>query len=290
MDFYNDNEEMLAKLKTGASGYDLIVPSSYMVAIMKRLDMLEPIDYRAVPNARGVDTFFSNLPYDPGSVHSVPYASGVCGVMYNTEFVHDTVTSWRALWDKRYAGKILMVDDMRTAFLPAFALIHAQLRNRNKDDLRKAMDLLIEQKPLVKKYESNTIIDFLLNREVWIAQIWNGFAVRLAREHKEFRFALPSEQIIFFVDNLAVPRSSLHKDAAFRFIDFILRPENAARNMRKILYGMPYPAARAMLEPELRDSPIMFPAPPPGGDIDVPDDLGEFNESLERAWMEVKSR
>ena len=112
---FDSNESMYTKLKTGGSTYDVIIPSDYMVGRLIAEDMLEPLDFDNIPNYQYIDESFKNTAYDPDNRYSVPYTWGAVGIIYNTKYVEE-VTSWSALWDERYAGKILMFDNPRDAF------------------------------------------------------------------------------------------------------------------------------------------------------------------------------
>ncbi len=120
---YANNEEMLAKIKTGGTAYDIIFPSEYMIEYMIAADMLNELDYSKLPNYSNIDERFKNLAYDPDNKHSVPYMWGTMGIVYNKNMVTETVDSWDMLWNEKYAGKILMLDSSRDSLVPALKKI-----------------------------------------------------------------------------------------------------------------------------------------------------------------------
>ncbi len=290
VDYFNSNEEILAKLQLGATGYDIIVPATYMVEIMTREGLLAPIDFSNVPNARYIDPQFRTLFYDPEGKYCVPYAYGFVGITYNTRLVTEKIDSWWVMWDPRHSGKLLMTDDMRGAFELTYALLGFPPGDRDPAHLAAARDLLIRQKPLLRKYENNLIKEMLVSGDVLLAQDWSGDVYKLRLEHPEFSFALPKEGTLMFIDNLAIPRSSEHKELAERFLDYLYRPEISARNMRKIFYAMPSPAARALLDEGMRNDPVLFPPTEDLGRYIIARDVGAFSAELDRAWTEVKGQ
>lgn len=290
VDYFNSNEEILAKLQLGATGHDIIVPASFMVEIMVREGLLAPIDFGNIPNARYLDPRFRSMPYEPEGRHYVPYAYGFVGITYNSRVVTEPVDSWWILWDQRFKGKLLMTDDARGAFELAYRLLGFPGGDTAPSHLAAARDLLARQKPLLRKYESNLIKEMLINGEVLIAQDWSGNVYKLRAEHPEFTFVLPKEGTLMFIDNLAIPRSSRNKALAEQLINFLLQPEMSARNMRKIFYAMPNPAARALLDEAMRNDPVLFPSLDDLNRYGVARDLGAFTAEMDRAWTELKGQ
>src|SRR2546422_3681178 len=156
-DLYDSNEALLAKLQAGNVGYDLVVPSDYMGEILLRQRLLARLDKRRLPNvwANG-DARFPNLPFDPHNDYSVPYAWGTTGLAHRAAPVGEKVESWSALFDPRFAGHILLLDDMREVFGMALKQLGASLNSTNPEEIRQARDLLLRQKPLVKRSEEHT--------------------------------------------------------------------------------------------------------------------------------------
>ncbi len=287
--YMNDNEDLLAKTSLGPSGIDLIVPSGYMVQIMLRQGLLAPLDAARLPNLRHIDERFRHLPYDPSGAYYIPYTYGLTGLVYNQDKIPGPVDSWRILWDERLNGRILMFDDMLECFALAHRLLGHDMERGDPAHLDEALALLQQQRPLVRKYESNLINEMLLSGEADIAMNWNGGALRLNLDHPRFQFVVPQEGTLLFVDNLCLLKSSPHPDAAHRFLDFLLDPAQSARNMQSILYAMPNPDALQRLPPDLRDNPTMF---PPLGDMSrfgVMLDLGPLLPEVQKRWIRLKN-
>jgi spermidine/putrescine transport system permease protein len=287
LDYYNDNEELLSRLQMGVSGYDLIWPSGYMVKIMQSRGLIAPIDYRNIPNYKYITSALRKLSYDTTGKYYIPYAYGFTGIVYNSDLIRDSVDSWNALWDERYRENILMLDDMREVFWAVYKML-GQTVDDDTARLQKALEMLVRQKPLLKKYESNATQEMMLSGDVWIAQTWNGLAARLNAIDPKFKFCRPREGVIFFVDNLCIPSGAPHKANAEKFINFLLDPANSATNMTTIRYAMPNERARLLLEPSLRDNGIIFPDISDVSELEVMQDMGPFNKKLDKAWTELK--
>lgn len=287
IDYYNDNEEMLSRLNMGVSGYDVIFPSAYMVKTMIGRGLLAQINYDNIPNYRYTSSSFRKMPYDTTGKYYIPYTYGFTGIVYNSNYVKDSIDSWTDLWDPKYSGKITMVDEMRETFYIAYKLLGCKF-GPDTTVLYKARDLLIKQKPLLKKYDSNTTDLLMTTEQIWIAQTWNGIIARLNDIDPKFKLGMPSEGVLFWSDNICIPASSLNKENAEKFINYLYSPENAARNMKTIKYAMPHNAGRQLLDSSIRNNKIIFPEIKDTANLNMIEDLGWFLEYLDRAWTEVK--
>ena len=289
-DYTNSNEETLAKLKLGGGSYDLVIATGYLVELLARENLLQPLPLAALPALDGLDPRFRHPFWDPEGRWAIPYTFGMTGIAWNSDVVRGPVDSWWALWDPAYKGRILMTDEGRECFVVAFSLLGAPLDQAHRGRLPEALEILLRQKALLKKYESNLTTDLLVRGEVVLAQTWSGYAWRAALERPAIRFSLPKEGALLFVDSLCIPRGSAHPLEAARFADFVLRPKNAARNMQATGYSMPYPAAIRLLPAEMRESTAFLPPIGEIADNPMSRDLGSFAWELDRAWTELKSR
>ncbi|HWX24867.1 MAG TPA: extracellular solute-binding protein, partial [Vicinamibacteria bacterium] len=173
VDLYDTNEALLAKVQAGNASYDLLCPSNYPIEILLHQNLLRPLDRSALPHLANLDPRFLDREYDRGNRYSVPYFWGTCGIGFNRRRV-GPVDSWAALWDRRFAGRILMLDDPRETLGAALKWRGKSLNSQDPEALGMAARLLLEQKPLVKTYDSANYHDVLLSGDVWLAQGWNG--------------------------------------------------------------------------------------------------------------------
>ena len=284
---YASNEEMYAKLSSGGSKYDLIIPTDYMIERMIRDDMLEKIDYSNIPNFTYIDERFRNLAYDPANEYSVPYMWGTNGIIYNTEMVDGEVDSWDVLWDERYADQIIMYDSMRDSFVPALIKLGYSINTRSVVELEQARDLLIEQKPLVHAYMGDIMRDSMISGEAALGLMFSGDAIYCIEENPSLAYVVPREGSNIWFDSLVIPKGAKNKDKAEAFIDFLCRPGISLRNTEYIGYSTVNTETLNMLPPELLDDPAYWPTDDIIRRCEIFLDLGDFARDLDQAWTMV---
>lgn len=285
---FSSDQEMLAKVSFGRPGIDLSIATSASIEMLKNKGLLAPFELERLPNIRYLDPGFRHLPFDSEGTYSIPYTYGLTGLLYHSEFVQDPVTSWWALWDARYKGRIVMLDDMIEAFAVATRLLGHPLEGASQEQLDEALALLQRQRPMLRKYESDLVNDMLLSGEATLAQNWSGSAYKLTSEDARFRFVIPEEGTLMFIDSFVLLDAAPNPDAAHRFMDFLLDPQRSRQNMEAILYPMPNPEAVSLLPEEMRKDPTLF---PPGLDpqaLGVLSDLGELRYAIQRRWERVR--
>ena len=288
VDVYDTNEALLAKLQTARLDYDVICPSNYPVEILRREGRLRPLDHTALPHFSNIDPRFLNLDHDPGNRYTVPYFWGVTGIAYDTKRVA-TPDSWGALWDERYRGRILMLDDPREAIGAALKWKGHSMNATDAALLREARALLLRQKALVRTYDSSSFEDALLARDVWIEQAWNGQIARAMQQDDDIAFIVPKEGAPTYLDSLAIPVDAPHPELAHAFLDFTLEAEIAAEICRSMKYSSPNRAALALLPKEILDNRAIFPPPDVLRRLELLRDIGDAVPQYERIWTEVKS-
>jgi len=289
VDLYDSNEALLAKLQAGNAGYDVVCPSDYSVEVLLAQGLLRTLDRSAVPHLANVDPAFLDRPYDPGNAHSVPYFWGTSGIAYSRRRVKEPPASWGALWDPRYRGRILMLDDAREVLGAALKWRGHSQNTKDPLVLAAARDDLLRQKPLVRAYNSTNFEDVLLSGDVWLAQAWNGQIARAMAQDPDIAYVLPREGSTLFIDNLAIPRDAPHPALAHSFIDFTLEAEVAAEICRTMRYSTPNRAAWPLLPSEVRANPAIFPPPEAVQRLELIRDLGEATVLYDRLWTEAKS-
>ncbi len=261
---YDTNELMLAKLESEASNYDIIFPSDYIIQELLRKDMLLEIDFSNIPNFEYIDDRFKNLDYDPDNRYSVPYFWGTLGIMYNSDIVKEPIDSWDILWDEKYAGKILMLDSIRDTVGVALKKLGYSLNTKDEEKVREAGRLLIEQKPLVNGYYVDEIKDMMLNGDALIALNWSGAAMDIYWEEVEnIQYIVPKEGTNVWFDCMVIPKTSKNKEAAERFMNFLLDPKNAYQNTEYVGYATPNKEVVDMIReqsPEIVEMPAFWPS------------------------------
>jgi len=286
-DTYASNEDLIAKLQAGATGYDVIFPSDYAVSILNEEKRLLPIDKSKLPNLRHVDSQFMNPPFDPGLTYSVPYTYGFSGIGYDTDVI-DEVSSWDVFWNPELSGRMLLLDDMREVFGMAFKKLGYSINDTDPDHLAEASALLKEQKQLLRKYESTMSTNLLLTGEVALIHHWGGDVYQIMEEDSTIAFAIPDEGSILFTDCMCIPVTAPNPGLAHDFINFILRPEVTASLVNTIWYPMPNDAALQFIEEEIKSDPNIYPATETLRQSEFIRDLGDYTPVMERAWTELK--
>lgn len=250
-DHFASNEELLAKLMGGVKGYDVIVPSDYMVAVMARQGLLAELDRRKLPNLRHLDERFLDAYFDPGNRHSVPYLWGLTGIGYDAERVNPPPRSWADLWDPKHQGRVSLLNDQREVFALALQSLGLPVNTRDPAHLRRAQEFLKSRKDKVRTFNSENNETLLLTGEVLLAHIWSTDLYQALEERPSLRFVMPKEGGTVWQDNLCIPRSSENQEAAHKLIDFLMDPDNAARLVRRTFQGTPNKSARERLPEDL---------------------------------------
>ena len=254
---FDSNESMYAKLKLGGNSYDLIIPSDYMVARLIKEDMLEKVDYSAIPNYSNISDSYKNMSYDPTNEYTVPYTVGIVGLIYNKKYVTDTVTGWETLFDSKYKDKILMFSNSRDAFAIGQSLVGVDPNTTNTDDLDKVSAKLLEQKPLVQEYVMDQIFDKMINETAWIAPYYAGDYLYMKERNDNLEFCLPEQGFNSFVDCMCIPKGSKNKSNAEKFMNFILDKDIQFANLDYIGYSSPF---KRELIPEEYINEVAYPS------------------------------
>jgi spermidine/putrescine transport system substrate-binding protein len=236
---YEDNESLYAKLKNGATGYDVIFPSDYMIAKLIEGDMLAPLDFENIPNYEFIEDKFRNLKYDPEGKYSVPYTYGVIGIIYNKTMVDpEDVTGWDLMWNEKYSGMILQFNNYRDAFGTAMYKLGIDVNTDDPELWYRAYEELERQNPLVQSYVMDQIYNKLESEKAAIGAYYAGDYFTMYDVNENLAYYQPSNTNIF-VDAMCIPKTSNNKLIAERYINFMLSAEPAIANAEYIYYASP---------------------------------------------------
>ncbi len=289
VDIYANNEDLLAKIQAGATGYDIIMPSDYMVSIMIKEDLLADLNRDNIPNFKNIGPLFLGKYFDPDNKHSIPYTYGTTGIAYDSSVVSPAPDSWSVLWDEKYKNQFSLLDDEREALGISLKLLGYSLNSTDPEHLRLAKNQLINQKPLVKQYKSEAE-ELLIAGDVVMAHCWSGDAFRAAAARPSIRYIIPKEGSSQFIDNVCIPKSAPHKDLAEKFINYLLRPEVNAKITMFTKYGTCVPAAKEHLPEELQQHEFIYPPAEVMESLEWLKDLGDFTKQYSRAWDEISAK
>ncbi len=290
MAYYENNEALLAKLKAGGRGYDLCFPGDYMVSVLFKSGLLEPLHMDLIPNFKNIAQSMQKPKYDPeedGTKYSVPYQWGTTGIGVRADLFSTEITSWADLWDVQNSGKVQMLDDERETLAVGLKLLGYSLNTTSQDELDEAVAKLIEQKPLVLAYTSANVARPLISG-VPLVHIYDGDCRRAMSELgvDKVKFVLPEEGFSMWTDNLCIPVGGTSPYWAHKFVDFLCETEIAAEVSNYTGYLSPVPSTTELLDPLLQAS-TPDPAVLERGEGIL--DLGEFNRSYSEGWQKVRT-
>jgi spermidine/putrescine transport system substrate-binding protein len=256
---YESVPEMLAKVMSGNSGWDVIFPSAEYIQPMRDMGLLARLRHEWLPDLSALDPQFQKPPWDPGLDWSVPYMHGATGIVYQKSLGW-TPRAWSDLWDARLAGKLTMLDDPPEVFAACLKTLGYSLNSADPGELRAAQQRAIAQKPLVRAYLNAEVRDQLVAGDVAAAQAWAvtaGQAIAAAPER--LAFAFPSEGFPRYADNVAILRESTRQETAHHFINYLLRPQVAAAIAQTTRTATCNGAAKDLLPADLRSNPVLYP-------------------------------
>jgi spermidine/putrescine-binding protein len=296
-DTYSSNEEMLAKLQAGASGYDIAIPSDYTVAIMIKQGMLEPVDTSQIPNFANLDSRFTNRDYDPGNKYSVPYQWGTTAMVYDKTMVPFEPKNWADLWDPRFKSRLVLLDDEREVMAMALEVLGYDRNSTDTKQLDEAEKKLIDLKPNILLFNSDTPENSILTGEAWAGLVFNGNAALAYRENTNVAYICPSEGCGIWIDNLVIPKDAPHRDAAMAFINWVLQPEESVLITEEFPYSNVNKAALDYLkssDPQTYDTYMAFSATNPSdaflaGARPIVD-VGDATSYYDRLWTDFKGQ
>ncbi len=305
-DTYASNEDLLAKLQAGATGYDVIFPSDYMVSQMIELGLLAEIDTNNLPNFANVSEDFKNAPFDPNNRHCVPYQWGTTGIAYRAGhefFAENTPDSWAYLFDPEllahYAdGGINVLNDQRELIGAALFYLGYSPNSTDRAQLEEARDVILAAKPYWKTFNSEDYDDALLIAdEVVLSHSWSGDAANAywstyddATEDGNWYYAIPQEGAVKWLDNICITAFSERKETALHFMNYLLDAENGAAITNFTYYASPNEAAKAYIEPDILADAGIFPPANVQDKLQWLFELGDGVFMWDEMWTAIKGR
>ncbi len=286
---YASNEEMLAKLLSGAASYDLIQPSEYTIEALVKEKQLLPIDHTRLPNLKNIGKEYWGQPHDPKLAYSIPYMQGTVGIVLNTAKVKDPVQGYTDVFQDKYKGRIVVLDDALEIVTWGLATEGIDPNAVTKANLEKVRPVLAKWLPLVKVYDSDSPKTALLNGDVDLGVVWSGEAAILINEQPgKFAYHLPKEGAHMFIDNLAIPKGAENVENAHKFINYILRPDVSVKISKEFPYTNPNVEARKLLTPTERANPASY--PPGNPKLSTFRDIGPMAADVDKLFTDLKAK
>src|SRR3989344_428051 len=287
-ELFKSNEEALAKIKANPGVYDIVIPSDYMVDILKKEDLLEPLDKEALANISNIPAEFRGSYFDPNLEYSVPYAFGTTGFGVNTKAFSGTTITWKMLSEPQYKGKIAVIDDMRFVLGSVLMELGYSPNTVNPAEIDAAVALFQTVVPNIQKFTADSPVELMVSEGAMISYAYNGDVLQMQDENENIRFLIPPYGTLKFLDSVVIPKDAPHKEAALAFINFLLDPEVSAAITKETHYGNPNTAARAHIEADILENPTTFPPDTVVQKLQFVRDVGEDLGLYDKAWEKVK--
>ena len=305
-DTYASNEDLLTKLQAGASGYDIIIPSDYMVAQMIELGLLAEIDVAALPNFANIGAEFKDPPYDPGNAHCTPYQWGMTGIGYrngNPAFAEGPPNSWAYLFEPGLLEQtapegINVLNDQRELMAAALFFLGHSPNSTDRAELEAARDLILQAKPYWKTFNSEDYYSTLMESdEIILSHAWSGDAAQAfwstyddATGEGNWLFTVPVEGAVRYQDNVCIPANSQRIETALHFMNYLMEAEVAAAITNFTFYPSPNEAAREFIDPDILNNPGIFPPPEVAAKLQWLTDVGDAIFIYDEMWTAIKGQ
>jgi len=263
-DNFDSNESMLTKVVNATKSYDLVCPSVDHVQIMLEMNLLEKLDKTKLPNWKHLNPVILDKLNSSDNIdtYAMPYFWGVTGILYNPDFVKledGKTASWDLFSKPEHRNKVMMLDDAREVVGAALIASGFSANDFSKASLTKAEEKLISWDKNVLQYHSDAYKNDVPQGEVWIAQAYNGDALQVIKDFPNLRFALMEEGGTYWVDSFVMLKNAENKDLAYKFLNFLMEPEIAARNANEVEYPTPnLTAYNEFIDEESRQNELIY--------------------------------
>jgi spermidine/putrescine transport system substrate-binding protein len=257
-DAYDSNEVMLAKLEasSGKSGYSIIYPSDYMVTQMRDLKLLAPLNKKLLPNIKNIAANYLDLPHDRGAVFSIPVSLGTTGFAYNVEAVKSIVGEepfdWKFLWDNKEKLRISLINDPREVMGMALHILGHSYNTKEIAKIEQAFQKLKELMPAIANFTTDAWREPLTSGDLMICMAFSGDGISLARQDPNIKYVLPNNGTSIWTDTMAIPRGASNIEGAHAWINYVMRPEVAAKISDANSFGTTNKLAKSMIPDDLK--------------------------------------
>ena len=258
---FDSNDAMEAKLKQGGTRYDIVFPSESSITKLVNQNLLQKLDHSKIKGLENISPFLLNSPVDNGNQYTIPYFWGTVGIMVNTKYIDpESIQTWSDLWKEDFKNKVLVLDGNREALGMALQSLGYSLNSKNENELHAAEVKLKELKPNVRAVLNEEIKTMMKLEEAPIGMGYSGDAAAVAEENPNVQYILPKDGSAVWTDNFAIAHTAVNVEGAYAFINFMLRPENAARNAAYVGYSTPIEKAKELMDPEVTSDETFYPS------------------------------
>lgn len=289
IDTFDSNESMYAKLKLGASSYDLIFPTQYFLDILRHQNMIQRLNKAQIPNLKNIDPDYLKL-VDPQDLEfAIPYSITATGIAYRKDKAMNFIPSWMQFSRSDLKGRMTMLNDAREVIGAALQALGFSLNSTKPEEIDQAVALVLKWKQNLAKFEGEQYKNGIASREYLISQAYNGDTLQVMMENPEVGFAYAQEGTSVALDFAVIPSNAPNVELALTFLNYLLDPAIAAENMTFTNFLNPNKEAYPLLPPELRNNPALFLPQELLEKAEMVRDLGSDNHLYNEAWDKIKA-
>lgn len=283
------NEDLYVKIKNSSEPMDVIFPSEYMLERMSNEGLLNELDFSKLDNFKYVDKDLTGMSYDKENKYSVPFFWGTVGIIYNSEKYPEGLQKWADLWNEKYKKDMVLYYSQRDILMVALKKLGYSMNTSDEAQLEDAKNELIDQKPLVYAYLGDEIKDILIAEDANVGVVYSGDAGIVIEENPKYKYVLPKEGTNLWFDVAAIPKNARNVNRAHDFINFLLRPEIAARNAEYLQYATVESEAKKYLPESLVNNEALYPDRTNMTNFEIFEDPSQKLKLYDRIWTEFQS-
>ena len=290
LDTYSSNEEMLAKIQAGATGYDIVFPSVHMNDIMIQLGLLEKTNVNQMPGFENIDKSFLRAKNDPNGEYCLPYAWGNVGIYYNKERVPEGMKSWADFfaYAEKNPGSVTMLDDMREVIGVGLIMNGKSVNSTDPEDLKAAEETILKHKPNIAAF-TYEVLPLIASGDMAASHYFVGANLHVMRDPEKLGYVIPEEGATMYQENICVLKSAPNKENALKFLEFFMRPEVSVKNTIQQTNGSVNTGAIALLPEENKSNVNINPPEDVRAKLQIFEDLGQDLRAYDRVWTRIKT-
>lgn len=289
IDTFDSNESMFAKFKAGATGYDLVFPTAYMIQVMHAQGMLADLDHAKLPNLKNIDTAVLAKVKDQKMAHSVPYTFAYAAIAVRKDKLKDAEPTWAMFDRSELAGRVTLLDDMRESIGAALKSLGYSINTHDDAQLAAARDVLIRWKKNIARFDNEGYKAGIDSAEFQLVHGYSGDLFQVQMENPKVEILIPREGVTLGCDEMVIPKTARQPALAHAFINFLLDPDIAAENMEWMGYYCPNKPALEKVSAEFLKNPAITIPEELQAKCEVIEDLGPDLAKYTKVWDQVKA-
>ena len=291
-DVFDSNEAMLARIQAGgASAYSVIYPSDYMVQKMVDLGLLTELDHSLILGIEDLFPTFQDPVYDPNNQYSVPISWGTTGLIYNSQKLSTQPEDWGYLWENQdqLAKRFTLLNDVREVMGAALRMLGYSYNSTDPEQIRQAYEKLAQLKPAIASFTTDAWRPQVIVGDLLVAMCYSSDAAEIIPENEDLKYITPDSGSSLWTDTLVIPKSAPNPDAAYKWINFMLQPDIAARIVERLSFATASQPAFEKLPKSLSNDSTLFPPPSVIEKCVGIAPVGEISEVYDLYWTKLTS-